>query len=100
MYSYVAMNACFILVAAIFIRIIGSPLNKQAIARSAALLTVCMLVFNTYLTALPIVRYSSERILGLRIGSIPIEDFAYLAVALFLVPSLFVALANKTRHKP
>jgi lycopene cyclase domain-containing protein len=34
-------------------------------------------VANTFLTALPIVTYGDSAITGFRIGTIPIEDFAY-----------------------
>lgn len=42
---------------------------------------ICLLLlffaFNTVLTMLPIVSYGSDFITGLRIGTIPLEDFAY-----------------------
>jgi lycopene cyclase domain-containing protein len=34
-------------------------------------------IFNGYLTAIPIVRYNPAAIIGIRIGTIPIEDFFY-----------------------
>ena len=40
-------------------------------------LLIAFLVGNTFLTLPPIVSYNSEAITGLRIGTIPIEDFAY-----------------------
>lgn len=48
-----------------------------------------MLLFNTYLTALPIVRYNTSYTLGIRIGTIPLEDFSYLIVAVILAPALY-----------
>ncbi|HET9916194.1 MAG TPA: lycopene cyclase domain-containing protein, partial [Candidatus Binatia bacterium] len=41
---------------------------------------VCLIPFaivNTILTALPVVRYSSSAIWGVRLGTIPVEDFFY-----------------------
>jgi lycopene cyclase domain-containing protein len=43
-------------------------------------LAICympFLIINTVLTALPVVEYNNEAIWGLRIGTIPLEDFFY-----------------------
>ena len=43
-------------------------------------IVVCTLlfgVFNHVLTSLPVVSYSAQAIIGLRVGTIPIEDFFY-----------------------
>ena len=43
-------------------------------------LAVCyvpFLIINTVLTALPVVEYSNKAIWGLRVGTIPVEDFFY-----------------------
>ncbi|MSR89425.1 hypothetical protein EXS53_00585 [Patescibacteria group bacterium] len=59
-----------------------------------------MLVFNTYLTALPIVVYNTNSILNIRILSFPIEDLGYLVVAVVVLPGLFNKLCNEDRsHK-
>ena len=96
MYSYTAMNVVFMLVALVIIVRLKVVLNRRALLISAVLLLGSMLIFNTYLTALPIVRYNSERILAWRLGTIPLEDFAYLAVALVLAPSLYTYLTRPT----
>jgi lycopene cyclase domain-containing protein len=41
--------------------------------------------FDSFLTALPIIVYTSTRISGIHIGSIPIEDFGYAIAAPFIV---------------
>lgn len=54
-----------------------------------AYLAVCFGLFyvmNGFLTGLPIVTYGADAIMGIRIGTIPIEDFAYN----FALLSLFV----------
>jgi lycopene cyclase domain-containing protein len=42
-----------------------------------AICYVPFLIFNTVLTALPVVEYNSKAIWGLRVGTIPLEDFFY-----------------------
>lgn len=60
---------------------------KNTFYLALALFLVLFLISNTFLTAIPIVLYSSEAILNIRIGSIPIEDFLFNFT--FLVPFLF-----------
>ncbi|MBP9827045.1 hypothetical protein KBC99_01030 [Candidatus Saccharibacteria bacterium] len=50
---------------------------------------VLMVVFNTYLTALPIIRYDFAKTMGFTIITWPIEDIAYLVVALYMTPVLY-----------
>ncbi len=45
-------------------------------------------IFDNILTSLPIVTYVSDSILGLRIGTSPIEDFGYTLAAVILIPAL------------
>ncbi|KXK08090.1 MAG: lycopene cyclase domain-containing protein [Candidatus Dojkabacteria bacterium] len=49
-----------------------------------AVTLVLFLVFNSILTGIPIVSYGADEILGIRIGTIPIEDFVYNSVMLTL----------------
>ncbi len=42
-----------------------------------AVLLTLFFIANSFLTALPIIEYGSEYILGIKIGTIPIEDFFY-----------------------
>ena len=100
MYSYILMNVVFVVFAMILVLLLKVVLSTRALLISSGVLLGCMLVFNTYLTALPIVRYNSERILGLRLGTIPLEDFAYLAVALVLTPSIYLYLKRRTARTP
>ena len=99
MYTYIFINLIFMAMSVTFVYILKPKLNRRALVSTLAILFVCMLVFNTYLTALPIVSYNSERILGFRIGTIPVEDFCYLLVAAILTPSLYARLSTKEQSK-
>lgn len=60
-----------------------------------------MLVFNTFLTALPIVVYNTSSILGVRILTFPIEDIGYLVAVVVLLPGLYEKLCHeKNSNKP
>lgn len=45
-------------------------------------------IFDNILTTLPIVTYVQNHILGIHIGTVPIEDFAYAIAAVIIVPAL------------
>lgn len=42
------------------------------------------LIFDSILTGLPVILYNKATLLGIKIGTIPIEDFSYVFVAAFL----------------
>lgn len=63
------------------------PLNSKTIVLLIPLLFLTA-VFDNILTSLPIVTYIPANILGLHIGSSPIEDFAYSLAAVILIPAL------------
>ncbi len=52
-------------------------------------LTIVTLIFNGYLTARPVVLYNEQYQLGVRLGTIPIEDFGYGFSLVLLVTILY-----------
>lgn len=71
--------------------------HKRTLLIVFAILLMSMLVFDTYLTGLPIVLYNSNSILGLKLGTIPIEDFGYLIVVVVLAPALFEIFSDEKK---
>lgn len=45
---------------------------------------ILTLIFNSLLTGLPIVTYDEQLLSGIKLGTIPIEDFSYAVVATVL----------------
>lgn len=65
-------------IGAIIDRLVGTRLLEQSrVYLYLAFVAALTLVFNGYLTARPVVLYGSEHQLGLRVVTIPIEDFVY-----------------------
>ncbi len=60
-----------------------------------AVLLVLTAVFDNVIVGTGIVAYHSDRILGLRIGVAPIEDFAYAVAAVIGLPSLWILLRGR-----
>lgn len=57
-----------------------------------------MLIFNTYLTSLPIVVYNMNSILGLKIITFPVEDIGYLIAVVALLPLLYEKLCDERKQ--
>lgn len=90
MIRYLAFSLLLIVIALEihrFLRIGWS--NWRTLLVLGAVLFILMLIFDTYLTALPIVEYNKSLVLGLHIGTIPLEDFSYLIVVIIAGPALF-----------
>ena len=78
---------------------LGTGLAGSSRARVHALLVIAFTgVFNGYLTARPIVHYDDAYMLGWRIGTIPIEDFAF-GLALVLVTTTLYQRARDRRAR-
>lgn len=58
-------------------------------------LTVLTVVFDSVIVGTGIVGYDGSRILGLRIGVAPVEDFAYPVAAAFALPALWLLLPRR-----
>jgi len=65
----------------------GNSLNVFFITYIISLIP--MAVVNGLLTSLPVVTYDNTQNLGIRIGSIPVEDFIYAAILLAMNISLY-----------
>ena len=59
-------------------------------------LVALTLVFDNVIVGSGIVAYDGSRILGLRIGVAPIEDFSYCVVAALALPALWVLLGRRS----
>lgn len=70
--------------------IVGKPL-----VFAATLMFVLTAIFDNVIIGTGIVAYDESLISGIKIVYAPIEDFAYTAVALILVPSIFNFLRTK-----
>ncbi|MDH2443672.1 lycopene cyclase domain-containing protein [Amnibacterium sp. CER49] len=74
----------------------GRPVLLPALAALAVLLvlTAC---FDSVIVGLGIVGYDGSRILGLRVGAAPVEDFAYPVAAALGIPALWTVLGAHRR---
>ncbi len=98
MTDYLILSLSLVIVSIlILVRLRIKPGNMWVLLITASILLIMMLIFDTYLTALPIVWYNNKSILGLKLGTIPIEDFGYLIASIILVPALFKFFSEQGR---
>ena len=64
---------------------------------SVVVLLVATAVFDSVIVGTGIVGYDGSRILGIRIGAAPVEDFAYPLAALLLLPALWLLTRRRSR---
>ena len=70
-------------------------LTKRALAISTLVMLTLTAVFDNVIIGTGIVAYDETKLLGLKLGFAPIEDFAYTVVALVLVPVLYERFSKK-----
>lgn len=74
---YTAAAGSLLIVTAILSMQLGQWLTQKSTLFFLCLVFALTIVFNGYLTGRPIVMYTESVIIGLRIGTVPIEDVIY-----------------------
>jgi len=88
-YTYVLLNAIFLLPLLIMLVARRRQLNRVRTWQTLSALCVLTVIFDNLMVAAGIMAYSHTRILGLQLGLIPIEDFAYTLATVLLVALLW-----------
>lgn len=90
--NYSDLNLIFLGIAAVATLILNSKyqcLTKPLVALPMIILTA---IFDNLIVLSGIVAYDESKLIGLKIGVVPIEDFAYTLVAVLLVPAIWKAV--------
>jgi lycopene cyclase domain-containing protein len=88
------LNLFFLAIAATATLILNSRyqcLTKPVVALPMAILTA---VFDNLIVFSGIVAYDESKLIGLKIGVVPIEDFAYTIAAILLIPIIWKAMTK------
>ncbi len=96
--TYLALNAIFLAVAGVVA--VAAVLRHRrtgrgrrfaaAIGITVAITIVLTAVFDNVMIAAGLFAYDADRLLGLSVGLVPVEDFAYPVGAAILLPSLWI----------
>lgn len=89
MATYLVLNIVFMSVIIAGFKLLGILTWNRKMIRLLVLLLVLTAIFDSFLISVDIVAYSHDKILGIRIGLAPVEDFMYAVLAVVIVPSLW-----------
>lgn len=92
--SYGELNFIFLITAGILTWIIKS--RFQCFTTPIVLLPMLVLtaIFDNLIVATGIVAYDESKLLGIKLLTVPLEDFAYTVVAVLLVPAIWKAMTK------
>lgn len=89
MATYVALNVVFLVVVLTVLKWRRLLVWNRSAIVTLLILIVCTAVFDSLIIAAGIVDYDTTKILGIYIGTAPIEDFMYALLAAVIVPALW-----------
>jgi lycopene cyclase domain-containing protein len=92
--TYGEMNLIFLVLAGLAAWILKS--RYQCFTNTFLLLPMLVLTaaFDNLIIVMGIVQYDVSKLIGLYVGTVPIEDFAYTVVAVLLVPAIWKAASK------
>lgn len=96
--TYLILNAVFLalVIAVATASVVARRAPRWRLIGLAAIpLVVLTAVFDNVLVGVGIVAYDPQRISGLRLGTAPLEDFAYAIAAVVLLPCLWSLLTPR-----
>ena len=89
MATYLVLNLVLMSVVIIVLRLLGALSWNQNMTRILVVLLVLTAVFDSVMIAAGIFSYDPAKILGLRLGLAPIEDFMYTILVVIMVPAIW-----------
>ena len=89
MATYVALNVVFLAVVLAVLKWRRLLVWNRSVIVTLCILIACTAVFDSLIIATGIVDYDTTKILGIYIGTAPIEDFMYALLAAVVVPALW-----------
>ncbi len=89
MATYVALNVVFLAVVLAVLKWRRLLVWNRSVIVTLCILIACTAVFDSLIIAAGIVDYDTTKLLGIYIGTAPIEDFMYALLAAVVVPALW-----------
>lgn len=101
MFAYLVMGLPFIAFVLIFDWFVFRTrvVTKRDTWIIMGILMLLTLIFDQFLTGLPIVLYDESKTLGVQLGYAPIEDFLYTFVAVIGICSLLTYITKNEKSK-
>lgn len=93
--NYLALNVVFMLIAFVILNVIVRKSPWKLIGWTLLTMVLVTLIFDNVIVSLGIVDYDTDKISGLVLGLVPIEDFAYTIVSVLAVSSIWHLMTRK-----
>lgn len=93
--NYLALNVVFMLIAFVILNVSVRKSPWKIIGWTLLTMVLVTLIFDNVIVALGIVDYDTDKISGLVLGLVPIEDFAYTIVSVLAVSSIWHLMTRK-----
>jgi lycopene cyclase domain-containing protein len=93
--NYLALNVIFMLIAFVILNAIVRKSPWKLIGWTLLAMVLVTLILDNVIVALGIVDYDTNKISGLVLGLVPIEDFAYTIVSVLAVSSIWHLMTRK-----
>ena len=93
--TYGDMNLIFLVIAGIATWVIKSRFRCFTTPILLLPMLILTAVFDNFIILAGIVDYDTTKLLGIYVGVVPIEDFAYTVVAVLLVPAIWKAMSKE-----
>ena len=98
----VAVLVPALVLGSVVLLLVARDRRRRVLAACGITLVVLLattVVFDSIIVGTRIVGYDDGRILGLRLGLAPVEDFAYPIAAAVVLPALWLALTRSPRRR-
>lgn len=92
--TYLLLNLAFTAIAILLYVAIRPEFKIKTLGVAALALTIITAFGDNFIVGMGIVDYNETKILGVRIGVAPVEDFFYAIIAIVLVPAIWVATGS------
>ena len=89
MATYLVLNTVYLVTVLAILKWRGLLVWNRSVVMTLCILTACTAIFDSLIIAAGIVDYDATKILGMYIGTAPIEDFMYALLAVAIVPALW-----------
>ena len=89
MATYIVLNTVYLVVVLAILKWRGLLVWNRSVVVTLCILTACTAVFDSLIIAAGIVDYDTTKLLGMYIGTAPIEYFIYALLAVAIVPALW-----------
>ena len=89
MATYIVLNTVYLVAVLAILKWRGLLVWNRSVVVTLCILVVCTAVFDSLMITAGLFEYAATKIIGVYIGTAPIEDFMYALLAVAIVPALW-----------